>query len=670
LPSVRFPCYALLPEMQALVWPSAAAVIFLSVFGLAAPSAISADAPVPTDAPSAVLISGQDAIVPPPPDDVQPLPDPMEDEDDVLAGFEPLLDPVDVPDLPGRADAPPPLQLFPVQSVFALAAGDGSAAPRQLGLKDIVVMALANNTEVKVLRLQPELAQQQVQFAKGAFDPVFTFQTQYSYSETPQNAQEYIATGGVTTETQTALLDQLQSLQASLDDLLAQIQGQPVSGSGTAASAERFTDPRTFVAENFTMNWGLGGKTPMGTQYQVGLNQLQARNDLNSQIPPSLFFPEYTTVFGLTLTQPLLKGFGPAANLAELRIARVQRRIGWYEWQQQVIRSLATAISLYVDLIFARENLRVREGAVDTARLLETQNIRRVRAGKMRPSDVWEAQTSLANNVDVALRAINGYVETQNNLKAQIFSAAQIEAGPTGRIEPGDPLKIPPVKLDRSAFLRDAFAKRPEYQRLVAAAEQEGIKVRFARNQVYPQVDLQASYGLTGLDADFGNSFDGAFGGQGPALAVGVVVSVPLGNQKERANLSAAKYRAEQAALNVQRGAIDITLELDTAMSLVETSRKQVDAASQTARSALLTAEAQEKLLEEGKATTFDVVRLQNDYADARSRELAALANLRKSVLRLSVARGTLLEELGVNLEDEARVSSPPGAKRRLTPGL
>jgi len=400
------------------------------------------------------------------------------------------------------------------------------------------------------------------------------------------------------------------------------------------------------------------------------LNQLQARNDLNSQIPPSLFFPEYTSVFGLTITQPLLKGFGPAANLAELRVARVQRRIGWYEWQQQLIRSLAQAISLYVDLIYARENLKVREGAVETARLLEAQNIRRVRAGKMRPSDVWEAQTSLANNVDVALRAINGYVEAQNNLKAQIFSAAQIEAGPTGRLEPGEPLQVPAVKIDRDEFLRAAFNKRPEYLRLKLAAEQAGIKVRYARNQVYPQVDLVANYGLTGLDSNFGNSLNGAFSGQGPAFAVGVSVSIPLGNQKERANLQAAKLKSQQAALGIQRGAIDITLEVDTTISLVQTSRKQVEAAAETARSALLTAQAQEKLLEEGKSTTFDVVRLQNDYADARSRELAALANLRKSILRLSVAKGTLLDELGVNLEDEALQSSPLEARRKLTPGL
>ena len=533
---------------------------------------------------------------------------PWEDAEGWEAGYRPL------PEMPAPAEAPPPLPPFSLQPVFARASGDEAPA-LLLTMREVVRLALENNTEVKVQRLQPELAEEQVRFARGAFDPNFNFSTVYDYSETPQNAVEFVSTGG------------------------------------EAGVTPGFKDPRNFKSEAFTMGYGLQGLTPMGTTYEIGLSQLQARNDLNIQIPPSLFFPEYTTVFGLTLTQPLLKNFGPAANLAALRVARIQREIGWLEWEQHLISSLAQCLSLYIDLVFARENLRVREGAVQTARLLEQQNIRRVEAGRMRPSDVWEAQTSLANNADLALRAVNAYVESQNILKALIFSAADLATGPTGRLEPVDSLHVSVPALERNAFVRAAFTRRPEYLRLQAAAEQEGIKVRYARNQLYPQVDLQASYGLTGLEGNYGDSFSGAFAGQGPAFAVGVVVSVPLGNQQERANLQSAKLRQEQAALALQRSVIDITLEIDTAVSLVRTTGEQVKTAAQTSRSARLTAEAQEKLLEEGKATTFDVVRLQNDYADARSRELAALANQRKALLRLSVARGTLLDELGITLD-------------------
>lgn len=521
--------------------------------------------------------------------------------------------------------APNPLPPFHLEAVFT-AAVDPGLAPQPISLRDVVRMALENNMDVKVQRLQPELGEQQTRFAAGAFDPQFGFQTQYTYSSIPQNTQEFISTGGITAG---------------------------------------FDDPRTFTQENLIFNWQLGGKTPLGTQYSVGLNQLQARNDLNILIPPSLFFPEYTTVLGLTVTQPLLKNFGPAANLAELRIARLQKKIGWYEWQQQIITSLAQSLSLYFDLVYAAENLRVRQSAVYTARMLERQNIRRVEAGKMRPSDVWEAQTSVANNADLALRAMNAYIETQNQLKALILPSEKIAAGPTGRLDPTDSLEIPPVKLDRDRFIREAFNKRPEYLRAQSVVDQEGIKVRYARNQVYPQVDLQASYGLTGLEGSFGNSFNNTFNEGGPALTVGVVVSIPLGSVKEKASLQAAKYREEQSSLSLHKISSDMVLDIETALSIYRTTKEQVSAASETSRTARLTAEAQGKLLEEGRATTFDVVRLQNDYADARTRELAALANHRKAILRLAVARGALLEELGVDLQNEADKTRPLRVKRR-----
>jgi outer membrane protein len=521
--------------------------------------------------------------------------------------------------------APNPLPPFHLEAVFT-AAVDPGVTPQPISLRDVVRMALENNMEVKVQRLQPELGEQQMRFAAGAFDPQFGFQTQYAYSAIPQNTQEFISTGGIT---------------------------------------EGFDDPRTFTQENLSFNWQVGGKTPLGTQYSVGLNQLQARNDLNILIPPSLFFPEYTTVLGLTVTQPLLRNFGPAANLAELRIARLQKKIGWYEWQQQIITSLAQSLSLYFDLIYAAENLRVRQSAVHTARMLERQNIRRVEVGKMRPSDVWEAQTSVANNADLALRAMNAFIETQNQLKAKILSSETIAAGPTGRLEPTDNLEIPPVQLDRDRFIREALNKRPEYLRAQSVVDQEGIKVRYARNQVYPQVDLQASYGLTGLEGSFGNSFNDTLTTGGPALTVGVVVSIPLGSVKERAGLQAAKYRQEQSSLSLHKVSSDMVLDIETALSIFRTTKEQVNAAAETTRTARLTAEAQEKLLEEGRATTFDVVRLQNDFADARTRELAALANHRKAILRLAVARGALLEELGVDLQNEADKTRPLRVKRQ-----
>jgi outer membrane protein TolC len=556
-----------------------------------------------------------------------------------------------------------PLPTIELGHVFTVVSG-GLGRELPLSIGDMVRMALSNNPEIKIQRIEPELGEADIRRAWGRFDPTFSFQTSYSESDTPQNAQDYIATGGQTTQSQLALLDQLIILQEDLNALIEEIGGTAPSG-GNSANIPDFKDPRNFSSQEFGMNWQLGGTTPLGTQYAFTLNQLQARNDLNSQLPPSLFYPEITTFAGITLTQPLLKDFGPAANMAGVRISRIQKRIGWYEWKKQLIRSLSEALYRYFDLAFAHENLKVRTEAVQAAQLLEKQNIRRVEEGRMRPSDVWEAQTSLSFNLDLALRAMNTFIESQNALKAVIFTESMARSGEIGRIAPTTALDVPAIAIDRSRFIGDALANRPEYLQIVSRDEQEALRVRFARNQALPTVNLQGSVGYTGLEGDYGNSLSQAFGAQGTAYSVGVVVSIPLGNVEGRANLDAAKLRKRQTDIAIEKAVTEIAIEVDTAISLLETSRLQVGTARDTAIAAGKTARAEEKLLEEGKSTTFEVVRLQNNASDARSRHLAAIATYRKNAVRLAVARGKLLEELGVNVEAEALKTSLPGNRRK-----
>ena len=59
--------------------------------------------------------------------------------------------------------------------------------------------------------------------------------------------------------------------------------------------------------------------------------------------------------------------------------------------------------------------------------------------------------------------------------------------------------------------------------------------MQFNRNQLWPEIDLQGSYGLNGLGDNFIGLCDNYTGGNTRPGAVGVVVSLPLGNRARRA---------------------------------------------------------------------------------------------------------------------------------------
>jgi len=240
------------------------------------------------------------------------------------------------------------------------------------------------------------------------------------------------------------------------------------------------------------------------------------------------------------------------------------------------------------------------------------------------------------------------------------------ESGFISRIIPESSLEVPTVAIDRSQFIYEAISSRPEYLNIVSKAEQEGIRVRYAKNQSYPTVNLVGNMGLTGLEGEYASSLSNAMSAQGTNFSVGVLVSIPLGNIEGRANLDAAKLREKQAQIAIKKAITDISIEVDTAVSLLATSQQQVIAARDTALAARKTATAEEKLLEEGKATTFEVVRLQSNAAESQSRELASIAAYRKNVVRLAVARGKLLTELGISLQKEALQTAMPSKRNNI----
>jgi outer membrane protein TolC len=61
--------------------------------------------------------------------------------------------------------------------------------------------------------------------------------------------------------------------------------------------------------------------------------------------------------------------------------------------------------------------------------------------------------------------------------------------------------------------------------------------------------------------------------------------------------------------------------------------------------------DAELKKLENGKSTSFIVLRLQRDLTAARSDEISALTIYKRSLAQLAQAEGSTLERRGINLE-------------------
>jgi hypothetical protein len=197
------------------------------------------------------------------------------------------------------------------------------------------------------------------------------------------------------------------------------------------------------------------------------------------------------------------------------------------------------------------------------------------------------------------------------------------------------------------------------------------VRLKFAQNQSWPQLDVVGSYGYTGLDRDFGSAVDRLQDGESPSWQLGITGSVPIGNLQGRAQVEAARARKAQAILRIKQAELEIGLSVQRSIDTIRNNQQALAAAKATSDAARDLVTVGLKRMEAGQLSNFELIDQQRRLYEARSAELQYQAALNKAITELWLATGTVLDQLGVVYEDtvderglwERITKAPPLAK-------
>jgi outer membrane protein TolC len=155
---------------------------------------------------------------------------------------------------------------------------------------------------------------------------------------------------------------------------------------------------------------------------------------------------------------------------------------------------------------------------------------------------------------------------------------------------------------------------------------------------------LTGSVFSTGVGTSYGSNMSEMGSGDFVSYSVGVVLTVPLGNRGPEASYIKAKLTADQARTSLKNLELQITQQVREGVRRLEADAKRVDAT----RAARVLAEEQlrveQRRLEAGVTTTFNVLSFQRDLAAAQANEIRAIADYYNSLANLDKVRGTVLE--------------------------
>ncbi len=412
-----------------------------------------------------------------------------------------------------------------------------------------------------------------------------------------------------------------------------------------------------FYEENKEYNAGIETLLPLGGRLQFGYVMRDLYNNLRVS-PSDPLYNEYEGFLGASVVQPLLKDAGLSAAMARIRLARTESEAAFQDFRKEMMTVLARAEAAYWNLCLAQEQERLRRESVTLAEKILADNEARVKAGKMSDLEVFQAQAGVAMRRTRASEAHLKAIEAMDQLRTFLAETA----GASGRpVEAADRPAPPGAEPEHEASVRQALASHPDYLLRRHQADAEDIRLSFAQNQRWPQVDLKGSLGLNGLGRDSSEAWTQIEDGQYEAWSFGVEVRVPaFGDIKGRRELAAARHRKQQALIHLKEAEIEIVNGLDAAIRKVAGSREQAENYKLVADFSRRVLDTEMSRLDAGKSDSRKVLDVEDDLAEALSAEIESVVRHQTALLEYELAGGSLLRARQVeplDLPDAGAVS-------------
>lgn len=400
---------------------------------------------------------------------------------------------------------------------------------------------------------------------------------------------------------------------------------------------------------------------------QVGMNFNNNHQNINSL--NTAFNPYTGSSLGLTVTQPLLRGFGASLNRRFIRIAGNEQRIGSLLFQQQLISTVYGVVRLYTDFVALYQDEKVKQETLTLAQRLLADTKAQVEEGTLAQveltranAQVFSAQQDLINS--------RGLREEQEAILKNVLTRRGNEdpAVQAARIIPMDTLSIPAQDEVRPMqdLIGEALSNRPDLGQAQLQISNAQIGLEGARSATKPEVDLvgiMQNNGLAGAASPYAaNPYPGGIGGYGTALdqiftrkyptyGVGVQVTLPIHNRIAEADLARDELNVKQAQVRLRQMQNQARLEVEDALIAMRRARSSYEAAVQARKLQQESLEAEQAKFEVGASTAFFVIQYESLLAQAKSTEVAALSSYVKAKAALERAMGTILADNHISLD-------------------
>ncbi|MGH9316074.1 MAG: TolC family protein [Thermoanaerobaculia bacterium] len=495
-----------------------------------------------------------------------------------------------------------------------------SAEGIRLSLDQAIGLALANNRDLDVTVNAAEASRYTLFGNQGIFDPVLTADFTRGHAEQPASS------------------------------LLV---GAPVSTQDTSIWGAQVTQLAP-TGGTFSLSW-TGNRTATNSTFYF----------IN---------PSYSAGLGLSLNQPLLRSFGSNATTWQIRISRNTRDTAYQTFVRSVQATVNGVEQAYWDLASAIQNLDVKKESLRIAKDLNRITKIKIDVGSLAPIEIYQTEFGIATAEEDIITADRLIGDAQDRLKRLLNVDSAKWVVP---IVPTDPVQVPEVAINLEEGTRTALARRPEILAQAYVTDSDRIQYEYWSNQVLPGLNLVGRYGNIGLAGTvydsagnitstegYGDAFGQVLDSKYKNWSIGLNFSYPILNRSARGARGAARYTWEANKALLTTTEQNVFVEVRAAARAIDSSRRQISAASKGRELAEKNLDAEKKKFDNGMSTTFQVNQIQRDLSDARTKELLALAIYRKALAAYHFFVADILDWKKIQVEGVPEAAPPPTETR------
>ena len=470
---------------------------------------------------------------------------------------------------------------------------------RHLSVDEAVTLALEQNLDLRVERLNPQIQDLSVAEARSVYAP--TLSTTFQTNNRNSPSQNIFAGGDI------KVSDRLFS------DSVGVVQDVPLAGGRYSVSWDGSHASTTNIFSSFD--------------------------------------PILRSNFNANYTQPLLRNLGIDGNRHQIAITRANREISDIQLRRTIVQTQRNVRNAYWGLVFAQSFLEVQRQSLELAEESLRNNRTRVEVGTMAPIDIVEAESEVARNEESVIVAEAEVGRAEDRVRALVFDPDTPDFWST-QIQPSDSPVLRAREINVDAAVRNALDNRTDLGTLDKNIDNTDTDISYYRNQRLPDVNLEVNYSLSGLggtrlvrtggfpgtvvgeeQTSFGSVLGDIFGNNFPNWTVGVSVAYPLGTSFADANLERARLQRSQAQASRRSLEVRVATEVRDAGRNVTMNLQRIEATGEARRLAERRLEAEQRKFEVGMSTSFFVFQAQRDLALARSNEARAILDYIRSLV-------------------------------------